>query len=185
MEIWADCGRSARDVIGVGGGTGKNYSKVTGKYVNSGAAFETSSSSPSEMADEIMKETLGAGTSAAAGWAKYRALTPAAREAFDRKTGINRYAAPEVGEGFTMQTGGTPYPGVMTWNFHWAGVVMRSGGDAVTLENYAVGSADAKNTDWNFQMYGPAAKPGQTFHDQHLASKQHGDQPTTIRVGER
>jgi hypothetical protein len=185
MEIWADCGRSARDVVGVGGGTGKNYSKITGKYNASGKAFETSASSPGEMADEIMKETLGGGTSAAAGWAKYRSLSAADREAFDRKTGINRYAAPDVGEGYTMNTGGTPFPGVMTWNFHWAGVVMRSGGDTVTLENYAVGSPDAKNTDWNFQMYGPASQAGQTFHDQHLASRQHGDQPTTIRVDER
>ncbi|MFP2934220.1 hypothetical protein ACLESO_55690 [Pyxidicoccus sp. 3LG] len=73
----------------------------------------------------------------------------------------------------------------MTWNFHWGGVVMVSGDDRVTLENYAVGNANVKNSDWEFQMYGPASKAGQTFHEQHQATGQHGDSPTTMRVGKR
>jgi hypothetical protein len=81
-----------------------------------------------------------------------------------------------------MSSGGASFPGKTTWNFHWAGVVMRSGGDVVTLENFAVGDPDAKNTDWNYQMYGPPSRTGQTFHEQHKASQQHGMQPTTMRV---
>jgi hypothetical protein len=188
MEIWADCGRCARDVMGIGGGGGKNYDKVTATYTADGKVVKTDASSPKAMADEIMAETLGKDAwfgKAAAGWQKYKAMTSAERDQFDREHGINKYVSPDVGEGYTMATGGTPYPGKRTWNFHWAGVVMSNGSDHVTLENYAVGFAEAKNTDWDFQMYGPASKAGQTFHEQHKESKQHGDMPTTMGVGPR
>jgi hypothetical protein len=203
LEIWADCGRSARDVIGVGAGTGKNYSDitavanepyvpswwerifnpVTGSTSPATVEYETSEDSPGPMKEEIFKRLLG-GTAAEA-WAKYQAMTPAERDRFDQAAGINEYAQPGVGEGYTMSTGGTPYPGESTWNFHWAGVVLESGADRITLENYAVGDPEAKNTDWEFAMYGPASKPGQTFHEQHEATRQHGDAPTTLRVRPR
>jgi hypothetical protein len=188
MEIWADCGRCARDVMGVGGGSGKNYDKVTATFTEDGKQVKTDASSPKAMADEIMAKTLGKSApfaQATFGWAMYRSMTPAQRDAFDRKHGINKYATADVGEGYTMATGGTPYPGERTWNFHWAGVVMSNGSDHVTLENYAVGVADAVNDDWDFQMYGPPSKAKQTFHEQHEASKQHGDAPTTMGVGPR
>jgi hypothetical protein len=182
MSLWADCGRSARDVMGVGGGTGKNYDKVTATYAGSGKKVETSASSPKAMADEVVKETLGGGASASDGWKAYYAMSSTERDEYDKETGINRYAAPKMGEGFTIASGGARFPKTMTWNFHWAGVVLRSGGDAVTLENYAVGIPEKKNTDWNYQMYGPPTKAGQTFHEQHLASRQHGRTPTTLVV---
>jgi hypothetical protein len=66
----------------------------------------------------------------------------------------------------------------MTWNFHWAGVVMKDGDNNVTLENYAValdGPDGYAYVDraWAFQMYG-TKKVGQTFHEGHLASRTHG-----------
>jgi hypothetical protein len=118
----------------------------------------------------------------------YNKLTDYEKTAFDRKVGINRFAAPEVGQGYTMSTGGNVKPGYEknTWNFHWAGVVMTSGGDRVTLENYAVGDPMAQNSRWVFQMYGPPSKAMQTFHDQHKdVHNQHGDAPTTMRVEEK
>ncbi len=187
MSIWADCGMSARDVMGVGGGGGKNYADVTAKYTD-GSEKQTSASNPKAMADEILKKTLGKnfiGSSTADGWKRYWKLKPAAREQFDKDHGLNRYAEPDVGDGFTMASGGNDYPGKATWNFHWAGVIMSNGTDHVTLENYAVGDASVKNTDWDFQMYGPPSKSGQTFHDQHKATQQHGDAPTTMAVGQR
>ncbi|MDX6706040.1 MAG: hypothetical protein QOI48_1886 [Solirubrobacteraceae bacterium] len=184
MEIWADCGRSARDVMGIGGGSGKNSGQVTATYTADGKVVKTDSNSPKAMADEIIAKTLGGGK-AADGWAKYQAMAPAERDTFDREHGINEYVSPGVGEGYTMATGGAPYPGKRTWNFHWAGVVMSNGSDHVTLENYAVGFAEAVNTDWDFQMYGPASKAGQTFHEQHKGSQQHGDMPTSMGVGPR
>ena len=39
--------------------------------------------------------------------------------------------------------------------------------DRVTLENSAGDVVEDPNTDWMFQTYGPAAKPGQTFHDEY------------------
>jgi hypothetical protein len=85
----------------------------------------------------------------------------------------------------------------MTWNFHWAGVVMKAGADNITLENYAImfpktgdpvkdkenrqRAYDWTNTDWVFQMYG-TVKEGQTFHEQHLKSGTHGTKATTFRV---
>ena len=63
---------------------------------------------------------------------------------------------------------------------------MTSGGDRVTLENYAVVDPMAQNSRWVFQMYGPPSKAMQTFHDQHKdVHNQHGDAPTTMRVEEK
>lgn len=184
MTIWADCGRSGRDIMGAGRGTGKNYSNMTGGYTKErgavgkffglSASRSTSASSPSAMASEIYR-SLG-------GKAAYDALSDVEKEAFDSSAGINRHATPSVGEGYTMASGGANYVGKMTWNFHWAGVVMVSGGDSVTMENFATGDAEEVNKDWDFQMYGPATKADQTFHDQHKASQQHGMAPTTVKV---
>jgi hypothetical protein len=186
MKIWADCGRAARDVIGVGKGTGSNSGNTTAVYEGN-KTTTASGSDPVAMKDEIMKQELGGGTDAAAGWKAYNAMTPAQKDAFDKKVGINRYAAPGVGQAFNMSTGGKHFSDVsMTWNFHWAGVVLRSGGDVLTLENYAImNQPKAVNTDWNFQMYGPPSAAGQTFYDQHLASHQHGDAPTAMTVKPR
>ncbi|HEX9989536.1 MAG TPA: hypothetical protein VGE45_13795 [Chloroflexia bacterium] len=116
-------------------------------------------------------------------FAPYNNLTADEKDKFDEKAGINRYAAPKVGQAYTISSGGAPKPGKKTWNFHWAGVVMKSGGDSVTLENYAVGDSTVKNTDWSFQMYGSATKKGQTFHEQHRdVHAQHGESPTTMAV---
>ena len=199
MNIWADCGRSGRDVMGAGQGSGGGsmtaafkklekpwYAKIPILGPLLGAIFgipgptrsETAASDPEEMKKEIFNEKLG-GTGDE-GLARYEALSVADKERFDQDTGINRFAAPTVGEGYTMSSGGAPIPGNRTWNFHWGGVVMLSGDDRVTLENYAVGDPAVKNSDWEFQMYG--FKAGQTFHEQHQATGQHGDSPTTLQV---
>jgi hypothetical protein len=185
LEIWADCGRSGRDVMGAGGGTGggnmtgvyKKKHGFLGTLFNADTTRKTSASGPKAMAKEIY-DKLG-------GRDAYDNLSANEKDAFDQEARINRYAEPGVGEGFTMASGGANYKGKSTWNFHWGGVIMVSGGDRVTLENYAVGDASVKNKEWDFQMYGPATKAGQTFHDQHKATKQHGNAPTTIHVRKR
>jgi hypothetical protein len=58
----------------------------------------------------------------------------------------------------------------------------------VTLENFADTGTDA----WQYQMYGPPTKEGQTFHEQQTkrihedddksTKPEYGQQPTTIRV---
>ncbi len=118
----------------------------------------------------------------------YDAMSAKEKDDFDKKVEINRYAQPEVGQAYTISTGGKAKAGQedSTWNYHWGGVVMRSGGDSVVLENYAVGIPDAKNSDWEYQMYGPPSKKGQTFHEQHRDDHaQHGESPTTLVAEER
>ena len=122
--------------------------------------------------------------------AKLNTLSPEERDALEKKMGVNRYADPEVGEAFHISTGGATHPelekGGKTWNFHWAGVVMKSGSDSLTLENYAVGDYEAQNTEWVYQLYGVGKKSGQSFHEQHKdVHKQHGASPTTMSMGKR
>lgn len=94
--------------------------------------------------------------------------------------GINKHAAPEVGQAFgsiqmqakdkrdwktgkqrTVAEGGS-------WGSHYGAVVAKSGGDSVTLENYArnrenEGISDATSAMYYFQMYG--TEKGQTWHE--------------------
>ena len=128
------------------------------------------------------------------------ALDEAGQRAFAEYARINVAVNPEIGEGYTMATG-YDLPGYVggadTWNFHWAGVVMKAGSDNITLENYAImfaptGDAavdlanaqrayDFTNTNWVFQIYG-TLKTGQSFHEEHLRSGSHGSRGTTLRV---
>ena len=108
----------------------------------------------------------------------YWKLGSKGRRAFDFYAGINVAADPEIGGGYTMATEydmpGFRDMGPMTWNFHWAGVVMKDGDDNITLENYAVSYGTSPdpvenrrlqekaynevNRDWVFQMYGTRKK---------------------------
>ena len=124
--------------------------------------------------------------------AEWDKLTDDEKKQVEKAAGINRYADPGVGDAYHMSSGGNTHPdlalGESTWNFHWAGVVMKSGGDNVTLENYATDDYDETNTNWDYQMYGVhkhggSNKAGQTFQEQHRdVHKQHGTDPTTMHV---
>lgn len=119
----------------------------------------------------------------------YDRLPTKTKTKFDQELGINAYANPDIGEGYTISSGGNYHHGMkdQTWNFHWAGVVMKSsdGKDNVTLENYAVGDWNAQNADWAYAMYGSAEEGGQTFHDKMNATKGFGRRPTTMAIGKR
>ncbi|MBW1880363.1 MAG: DUF4157 domain-containing protein [Deltaproteobacteria bacterium] len=212
MSLWADCGKSFRDVSGIGEGSGGNSSETTAVYnwkknpdpkilskfvaimekigmataldgTKSGEA-ETASAKPEDMKNEILSKFMSTGDLSLYE-AMEKHLSKEEMQIIDEFIGINRFASPEVGEGYTISSGGEFYEGKKTWNFHWAGVVMKSGGDNVVLENYAVGDSKKQNTKWKFQMYGPPSKEGQTFHEQHEGMKQHGKTPTTMRVRKR
>jgi hypothetical protein len=249
MELWADCGKSARDVIGAGEGTGGGEPKAVFTDPTGKRKQTKGTASPHQMKRELMltwllfiekqsgrklidqakiKELSGKRDKALADYNKaakagkdektlegladiyfywdeaisnavmdgYNTkLTAKEREEIDKKAGLNRWATPDVGEGYTISTGGDPKPGFedSTWNFHWAGVVMKSGEDTVTLENYSVGDPAVENHEWVYQMYGSAkaaeadpSKQGQTFHEQHRdVHQQHGETPTTMEVTPR
>ncbi len=140
----------------------------------------------------------------------YWSLGEKGRDAFDKFAGINKYANPEVGQTYTIVSE-SKMPGYkekgFTWNFHWAGVIMKDGPDNMTLEGYAVMAGDEEieelkrnysgaeldkkleeledkyaswiNRSWVVQMYG-TKKAGQTFHEQHLGSGTHGTRATTM-----
>ncbi len=135
----------------------------------------------------------------------YWELGDVGRRAFDQYAKINTAANPEVGGAYTMNTE-YDMPGSdvvkeedgtnrMRWNFHWGGVVMKDGGNNVTLENYAImfeetgdAAKDAANAEkaydwtnrsWNYQMYG-TVKEGQSFHEQHLETGTHGTRASTF-----
>lgn len=139
--------------------------------------------SPHKMLDDVFADAMEKGPDAA--WAAYRKLGAKERDAFDREVGINRYASPEVGEAFSIVANKDENIDMGVWNFHWGGVVMKSGGDLVTMENFAGSGTDA----WDFQMYGPPSKAGQTFHEQQESrtkrdgiTPEYGNNPTTLRV---
>jgi hypothetical protein len=117
----------------------------------------------------------------------YNTMSESKREEIDKYLQINKSANPNVGQGYTMSSGGQNYPRESTWNFHWGGVVMKSDDnkDNITLENYAMGgTTKVENDKWDFAMYG-TEKKGQTFHEQHHDTKQHGDKPTTMVIEEK
>lgn len=139
--------------------------------------------SPHKMLDDVMADAMSLGPSAA--WAGYQALSATDRDNFDRAVGLNKYATPEVGEAYSIVSNKDEHIDQKVWNFHWGGVVMKSGGDTVTMENFARSGTDG----WDFQMYGPASKAGQTFHEQQSSrtkadgvTPEYGDHPTTLHV---
>lgn len=209
MSLWADCGRSSRVVMGSHGDQAPhaNYGTGDGKDHDSAPGYN-----PAKYSDEIYMaamppflqdpkhaDYLKKGVhynsdpsdlilpgSADQARAQYDGLTDKGKKEFDKVAHINTGANPQVGGGYTLNTEygmpGFKEKGNMTWNFHWAGVVMKDGTDNITLENYADGKGyESINTDWNFQMYG-TVKKGQFFHEQHLDSGTHGTKATAFEV---
>ena len=158
QSSWADCGRMSREVMGQGGMDQSPH----GVFENSAGNLQetAATSSPEEQRNNILV-AAGLGATPAAALTAYQAMSATDRDTFDRRHGLNRYAAPSVGEAFTTHS-------ARGFNFHWGGVVFNSGGgDRVTLENfYKGGTYSAQDTQWYFQTYGSASHAGQTWHDQ-------------------
>jgi hypothetical protein len=113
--------------------------------------------------------------------------------------GVNTDAAPAVGQAFgsvqmqakdkrdwrtgkqrTLEQGGS-------WGSHYGAVIAKSGGDSVTLENYArnrenTGIADATSAMYYFQMYG--SEKGQTWHETWANSDRRVVNPLTQVMGQ-
>jgi len=236
LALWTDCGRASRVVTG--GMVAAKYSKGkisastrkdTDPEVFSSNMF-TRVVTPFLEADEstpYLKEgvhytvdpkdsnhwLLLAPSDAQQARSMYWELGSKGRDLFDRFASINNYANPEVGQTYTIVSESS-MPGYkesgFTWNFHWAGVIMKDGGDNLTLEGYAVMAGDEEvaelrkkfkgkrlekeldklgdkyaawlNRSWVCQMYGTKIS-AQTFHSQHLKSGTHGNRATTMVAG--
>ncbi|MCC7366530.1 MAG: hypothetical protein IT303_19385 [Dehalococcoidia bacterium] len=130
-------------------------------------------------------------------YGQYLQAHPAAAAKTAKKLGVNVFADPKVGQAFVSESMGTPGAAGITnwtldptggtstalmaddaavaggkrrtgWGNHAGAVVAASGGDKVTMENYARSGEDAalKDNDeiFYFAMYGPVTKPTQTWH---------------------
>jgi hypothetical protein len=116
----------------------------------------------------------------ATSYANLMATQPALAAQAAQALGLNIDAAPDVGEAYetyrvstvaTAQTHADPVTGHLVrdfWGQHIGAVIAKSGGDRVTLENYArsheIGAMQDQAAHHYFQMYGPANKPAQTWH---------------------
>jgi len=122
---------------------------------------------------------------------------PVAARKLAKKLGVNTFVTPKVGEAYiTEMVGHTSTPGVVNWlqdstgrtttdltvadptvrtgnrrtgwSNHSGAVVAASGGNTVTLENYARDAEDGTvipgDATFYFAMYGPVSKPAQTWH---------------------
>ncbi|MGH2642744.1 MAG: hypothetical protein ACRDE2_02255, partial [Chitinophagaceae bacterium] len=122
---------------------------------------------------------------------------PGAARKMAKKFGVNEFASPKVGESYISESIGMPGASGITnwlvddtgatdtdllandvnvrggkrrtgWGNHAGAVVATSGGNNITMENYARSGEDAalKGDDkiFYFAMYGPTSQPAQTWH---------------------
>lgn len=177
-EFYADCGYSAREVQGPAGTDTPPRAIYQDPAGNPAATAR--SMDPAAYRDEIYVRG-GLGSDPASAHAAYNALGEADKDAFDKKHGINRYAAPRVGEAFTRRRDDTLTQA--RYNYHWGGVIMVAGGDRVTFENFTKGHGyTATDEKWYFATYGPPTKAGQTWHERWSSVGGPG-QGTTMAAG--
>lgn len=102
-----------------------------------------------------------------------------------KASGMDEQVDPNYGEAYSIVGGGDKF----RWNYHWAGVILKTDTDNVTLENHAgVGRRDG----WDIRMYGRPRPPllvggakrdpkaNQSFHES-WKDDGFGDNPTTLR----
>lgn len=123
--------------------------------------------------DQALVQTL------AASYAYVQLNEPALAAQAAQRLGLNVHASPEVGEAYEtyrISLDMTPTTRQVLgqrerdfWAQHIGGVVAKSAGNTVTLENYHRGHDLPANVNpvgahYYFQMYGPANLPHQTWH---------------------
>jgi hypothetical protein len=165
FAMWADCGRTARTIMGTDS-TGKKPSAR--RKIGDTESVSARSTSPQSYTDiyllamkpfmekaenkpylkkdvhytkTLLWKSLVKPTTDKQAKRLYWELGEDGRKAFDKFTATNLSANPEIGGAYTMATE-KEMPGFKskgrTWNFHWAGVVAKDGSNNITLENYAV-----------------------------------------------
>lgn len=198
FQLNSDCGVAAHSIVGAEELYGKFGNKMTETASNPGLmkaeiVNQMSGNRYKEQFDAYKKVAKGNGKRAedeeaalddffTEAYSKMKEESSEQNQDLDELAGINTFADPQIGEAYTISSGGKPTSKKDVWNYHWAAVIMKTGSDNVSLENYATGMMD-NNKDWSFQMYGGAQAEGsgQTFHEQHRDDHaQHGDTPITI-----
>ena len=184
-KYWTDCGRASREIQGP---TGQD-SETRGVYTDPNTKKRRVTDSTSQYDPEVFRNEIyhkgGLGHDPASARTAYLNLTDAEKDAFDKKMGINRYAAPGVGESYTTRRDDdlvaardpATVPRGYGFNYHWGAVIMVAEPDRVTFENFAKQGTNynSQDTKWYFETFGPPSKPGQTFHDKNAGSGNPGD----------
>ncbi len=165
FAMWADCGRTARTIMGTDGTGDKPSAR---RKIGDTESVSAPSSAPQTYTDiyllamkpfmekaenkpylrsgvhytkVLLWKSLVKPTTDKQAKKLYWELGEDGRKAFDKYTATNLSANPEIGGAYTMATE-KEMPGFKskgrTWNFHWAGVVAKDGSNNITLENYAV-----------------------------------------------
>jgi len=112
-------------------------------------------------------------------------LTASERDKAAKKYGINQYAKPKAGEGIGIYQAGEQGGNTSKVMAHFAGVIARSGGDYITLENFALNpgatiyNKTSVNKNWYVRMFGS----NQSFYEYHEQHEQqdYGDNPMAVR----
>jgi hypothetical protein len=137
-----------------------------------------------QSADPFISAHYNGDRSKVPGKDEYHNSSSESREIVDQQLGINRYANPNVGEAYVTRSSQPLKAG--QWNFHYAPVIMKSGSDNVTLENYADSTQlFVVNPEWNVQMYGlpKSHHPDfKTFHEEHVGRGDHDIKAVTMKV---
>ncbi|WP_205624036.1 peptidoglycan-binding protein [Marinobacterium rhizophilum] len=183
MTIVDDCGGAAKTIM-MGAKSGFDTSapqggnNIKGLYRLGGVLYQTPTFTTSkQVRDHVIKKIMGKSTAAAA-LSEYWSKSAAERDQIDKDAEINQYAKVQTGESHSIVRGDS-----VGWNWHWGAVIMRSGSDNVTLENFAGSGSHA----WDFQMY--ATSGAQSFHMEQkkrlqsdVATPEYGYKPITVRI---
>lgn len=187
MEIVADCGKAAYEIMGghddndmgaavVRDGQGGTTTTDPHPYQNRWEDIPGTVGTTELWFREILRMAYGHDLSVEQLIALYQGQTPDERAAFEARYGLNAAAVPEVGESVAMSAlydspDFTKDESLsQSWPWHFAACVLRSGGDYITLEN-VFGTTPSS---WFFRMYGPAGY-GQSFYDQESPTGAFGD----------
>ncbi len=119
-----------------------------------GGLVSTTEKMSGEIYQRIMLRELGKTLTREEALAEWAALSDAQRDALSRKYGINKYAAPKVGQGITIGSErDMPGASMGGFNFHFALNLMQAGEDYMTVEDFR-----DSGTNYYFKMYGPVSK---------------------------
>jgi len=163
QTMYLDCGQTARELVGPAGTNQPMSAECRGV---DGTRVTEPSDDPRVLRARVLR-AAGVGRTDKEALRKYRRMQPDEADAFERAQGINKYAAPAVGEAYTIAE---KQSGADSWGFHWATVALVAGVDRVTCETAAPNrptTPEETGQDWRYEMYGPPSRMfGQTYHDE-------------------
>ena len=126
-----------------------------------GGIVSTTEKMSGEIYIRIMKREFGKTLGRVDALKEWDALSQTKKDELSKKYGINKFAAPKMGEGVTIGSErDAPNASGGGYNFHFSLNLMSAGEDYIALEDF-----DHSEVKYYFKMYGPASK-GQSFAEE-------------------